>query len=77
MLVSYLYPSIAQKKWNFRILEDEDRFQYKHNRHLECGFHVMNFARAAIADVRINNDYKEFIDFKSTVAQQFTETQRL
>lgn len=59
LFISYLYPSIIE--WKILELQDSDRFQKSY---LDCGFHILNFAAAAIKDIRIDNDAKNFTTFK-------------
>jgi Ulp1 family protease len=79
----YYYPEISENEWKYDTLNSSDRFQNT-NQNLDCGFHILNFMRAALQNTRIPIMHAAFNTFKtrtlSTIevllAKTMTNTQR-
>lgn len=69
LLALYMYPCVKLETWDFEILNDCYRFQMKN--YGDCGYHILNFMKAAVEDTKINNDSIEFADFKKGIAQNY------
>jgi Ulp1 family protease len=65
LLASYMFPSILAAEWKTSQVQQHYRFQSSHN---DCGFHLLNFARAAVDDVRIETNNLAFAKLKSHLA---------
>ena len=70
ILAYFLFPFIKTDEWIFDKIHDHDSFQDA-DVHLDCGFHILNFAMSAIDDVQIENNLIEFAKFKRDTAKKY------
>jgi hypothetical protein len=66
LLASFMFPSIKASEWT--IEQVEKRYRFQKTSFLDCGFHLLNFVNAAVADERISTNSLEFATFKNKVA---------
>jgi hypothetical protein len=68
LLASYMFPSISASEWGICQVQQHYRFQSYHN---DCGFHLLNFALAAVDDVRIDTNNLAFAQLKVVLARVY------
>lgn len=69
LLALYMYPCVKLETWDFQILNDCYRFQK--DKYEDCGYHILNFMKAAVEDTEINKDSIDFAKFKKGIADNY------
>lgn len=70
LLAYFMFPFITTYDWELEKIHDADSFQNS-GLHNDCGFHVLNFANAAIDNDHIENDILLFSQFKQVTARKY------
>ena len=71
LFLDYYYPDL-KGRWKYDYLDDSECFQNPAET-VDCGFHVMHFAKCAVLDIRINKCTDAFKNFKLEAYQEFTK----
>lgn len=67
-MLDYIYPTY-KGQWTHDVIRPEEQFQ-NGNTHIDCGFHILNFAEAALEDRLITTDHADFNMFKQKIELQ-------
>ena len=67
-MLDYLYPT-HKGQWRHDVIRPEEKFQNE-NTHIDCGFHILNFAEAALEDRLITTQHADFNIFKQKIELQ-------
>jgi Ulp1 protease family, C-terminal catalytic domain len=67
-MLDYLYPS-NKGQWTHDVIRPEEQIQ-NGTTHIDCGFHILNFAEAALEDRLIKTDHADFNMFKQKIELQ-------
>lgn len=69
-MLDYIYPTY-KGEWTHDVIRPEEQIQNART-HIDCGFHILNFAEAALEDRLITTDHADFNKFKHKVELQLT-----
>ena len=67
-MLDYLYPTY-KGQWTHDVIRPEEQIQNGRT-HIDCGFHILNFAEAALEDRLITIDHADFNIFKERIELQ-------
>ena len=67
-MLDYLYPTY-KGQWTHDVIRPGEQLQ-NGGTHIDCGFHILNFAEAALEDRLITIDHADFNIFKERIELQ-------